>query len=344
MKIDWSKQVVMVTGGTGSFGRKFIEILLNEYGPRTLIVFSRDELKQSEMRSAGFDQPHLRYVVGDVRDPRRLEQAMSGVTLVVHAAALKQVPVGEDNPFEAVQTNVLGCKNVIEAALSRGVHRVLTLSTDKAVNPVSVYGATKLCAERMFVKANESAEGQETRFSCVRSGNFLGSRSSVIPRFLEQKKQGKITVTDARMTRFWITLDRAAQFVVRAFEGMQGGEVFVPKAPSMRLLDLAQTVAPNCRIEWLGLRPGEKLHEVLVSADEGHYTAEFNDMFVIQSPQASRSQGKFDGVPVAEGFSYASNTNREWLTADDLHRCIEALHAAQPVPPKAITTEPIIQR
>jgi UDP-N-acetylglucosamine 4,6-dehydratase/5-epimerase len=336
MKIDWSEQVVMVTGGTGSFGRKFIEIMLNEYGPRALIVFSRDELKQFEMRSGGLEHPNLRYFVGDIRDSRRVEQAMSGVTMVVHAAALKQVPVGEDNPFEAIQTNIVGCKNVIEAALDRGVRQVIALSTDKAVNPISVYGATKLCAERMFVQANGSAEGRETRFSCVRSGNFLGSRSSVIPKFLEQKKQGKITVTDARMTRFWITLDRAAQFVIRAFERMEGGEIFVPKVPSMKLLEMAHAVAPDCRIEWLGLRPGEKLHEVLVSADEARYTVETDDMFVIQPPHLWRHQARPDGTPLAEGFSYASDANREWLTAEDLRHYM-GIHPDESVPPRKLT-------
>jgi UDP-N-acetylglucosamine 4,6-dehydratase len=342
MKMNWSEQVVMVTGGTGSFGRRFIEIMLQEYGPRTLIVFSRDELKQFEMRSAGLDHPCLQYFVGDVRDSRRLEQAMSGVTLVVHAAALKQVPVCEDNPFEAVQTNIVGSKNVIAAALNRRVRRVIALSTDKAVNPISVYGATKLCAERMFVNANRSEAGQETRFSCVRSGNFLASRSSVIPTFLEQKKQGKITITDARMTRFWITLDHAAQFVIRTFERMEGGEVFVPKAPSMRLLDMAQAVAPNCRIEWLGKRPGEKLHEVLVSAEEARYTVEADDRFVIRPPHAWRNKEETKGIPVAEGFSYASDTNQDWLTAEDLRQCIGMQRGVESILPKTIATRSIV--
>src|SRR5215469_9290470 len=268
--MNWSEQVVMVTGGTGSFGKKFVEITLKEHGPKKVIVFSRDELKHHEMRASGFPHPNLQFCLGDIRDPHRLERALSGVTVIVHTAALKQVLTCEQNPFEAIQTNITGCKNVIEGALNRGVSRVIALSTDKAVAPTSVYGATKLCAERMFAQANRQVEGQTTRFSCVRSGNFLGSRSSVIPNFLEQRKQGKIQITDARMTRFWITLDHAAHFVINCLERMRGGEIFVPKAPSMKLLDMAQAVAPNCRIECLGIRPGEKLHEVLVSADEAH--------------------------------------------------------------------------
>src|SRR5713226_3156668 len=249
MKMNWSEQVVLVTGGTGSFGRKFVEIMLGEYRPQKLIVFSRDELKQHEMRASGLDHPSLRYFLGDVRDGRRLQRAFSGVTVVVHAAALTQVPACEYNPFEAIQTNIMGGRNVVEAAIDRGVRRVLALSTDKAVNPINLYGATKLCAEKMFVQANAYAGAQESRFSCARYGNVVGSRGSVIPVFLEQRRRGKITVTDPRMTRFWITLDHAARFVVRCLESMHGGEIFVPKIPSMKLLDMAQAVAPNCQID-----------------------------------------------------------------------------------------------
>src|SRR5258708_24559848 len=239
MKMNWSEEVVLVTGGSGSFGRKFVETVLNEYRPKRVIVFSRDELKQHEMRAAGLQHSTLQYFLGDVRDAHRLERAFCGVTLVVHTAALKQVPACEDNPFEAIQTNIIGSKNLIDAAINRGIRRVIALSTDKAVNPINVYGATKLCAERMFVQANDHAERQEPPFSCVRFGNFLGSRSSVVPIFVEQRKRGKITITDPRMTRFWITLDDAARLVIRCFAQMQGGEVFVPKIASMNMLDMA---------------------------------------------------------------------------------------------------------
>ncbi len=330
MTMNWSEQVVLVSGGTGSFGRKFVEIMLNEYCPRKLIVFSRDELKQHEMRAAGIDHPSLRYFLGDVRDAQRLERALSDVTVVVHTAALKQVPACEQNPFEAVQTNIIGGKNVIDAAINRGVRRVIALSTDKAVNPINLYGATKLCAEKMFVQSNAQADAHETRFSCMRSGNFLGSRSSVIPTFAEQRKQGKITVTDPRMTRFWITLDHAARFVIGCLERMHGGEIFVPKIPSMKLLDMAQAVAPNCQIECVGIRPGEKLHEVLLSDDEARNSVETEEMFVIQPAQSyPRGKNWQDGIPLAEGFRYASDTNSEWLTAEDLCKLIE--EAAPPL-------------
>src|SRR5258707_1311478 len=243
MNMNWAEQVVLVTGGTGSFGKKFVEIMLKEYRPQKLIVFSRDELKQHEMRAAGLDHPSLRYFLGDVRDQPRLERAFADVTVVVHAAALKQVPACEYNPFEAIQTNINGGKNVIEAAINRGVRRVAALSTDKAVNPINLYGATKLCAEKMFVQANAYAGAQDTRFSCVRYGNVVGSRGSVVPMFMEQRKRGKITLTDTRMTRFWITLDQGVRFVVRCLEQMHGGEIFVPKIPSMKVLDMAQAVA-----------------------------------------------------------------------------------------------------
>src|SRR4029077_17143817 len=279
MNMNWSEQVVLVTGGTGSFGKKFVEIMLSECRPQKLIVFSRDELKQHEMRAAGLDHPSMRYFLGDVRDQQRLERAFAGVTVVVHAAALKQVPACEYNPFEAIQTNIMGGKNVIEAAINRGVRRGAALSTDKAVNPINLYGATKLCAEKMFVQANAYAGAQDTRFSCVRYGNVVGSRGSVVPIFMEQRKRGKLTLTDARMTRFWITLDQGVKFVIRCLEQMHGGEVFSPKIPSMNIMDLVKAVAPNCKVEHVGIRPGEKLHEVLVSEDEARHTVETDDMY-----------------------------------------------------------------
>src|SRR6204780_1388194 len=243
--VNWSQESILVTGGTGWFGKKFVEIMLRDYQPQRLVVFSRDELKQHEMRTSGFDHPSLRYFIGDVRDVDRLKRAFAGITVVVHAAALKQVPACEYNPFEAIQTNIMGGRNVIDAAIDQGVRRILALSTDKAVNPINLYGATKLCAEKMFVQANAYAGSQDTRFACARYGNVVGSRGSVIPVFLEQRKTGKITMTDPRMTRFWITLDRGVRFVVSSLEQMPGGEIFVPKIPGMRLGDLAESMAPG---------------------------------------------------------------------------------------------------
>src|SRR5271165_4660149 len=242
---NWLQESVLVTGGTGSFGKKFVEIMLRDYRPQRLVIFSRDELKQHEMQASGFDHPSLRYFIGDVRDVDRLKRALAGITVVVHAAALKQVPACEYNPFEAIQTNIMGGRNVIDAAIDQGVRRILALSTDKAVNPINLYGATKLCAEKMFVQANAYAGAKNTRFSCARYGNVVGSRGSVIPIFMEQRKRGKVTLTDPRMTRFWLTLEQGVRFVVRAIEQMHGGEIFVPKIPSMRLVDLAEAVAPG---------------------------------------------------------------------------------------------------
>lgn len=322
--MNWSEQVVLVTGGTGSFGKKFVEVMLREYGPRKLIIFSRDELKQHEMRTSGLDGANVRYFLGDVRDEKRMERAFAGVTVVVHAAALKQVPACEYNPFEAIQTNINGGKNVIEAAINCGVRRVAALSTDKAVNPINLYGATKLCAEKMFVQANAYAGAQDTRFSCVRYGNVVGSRGSVVPIFMEQRKRGKITLTDPRMTRFWITLDQGVRFVIRCLEQMHGGEIFVPKIPSMKLLDMAQAVAPDCQIECIGIRPGEKLHEVLLSEDESRNAVETDDMFVIQPAHSWWKKENWQKArPLPENFRYASDTNTEWLTADGLYALVE---------------------
>jgi UDP-N-acetylglucosamine 4,6-dehydratase len=321
--MDWADQVVLVTGGTGSFGRKFVEFMLRELHPRKIIVFSRDELKQHDMRSSGLDHSSLRYFIGDIRDPQRVQRAFSGVTTVVHAAALKQVPACEYNPFEAIQTNIMGGRNVIDAAIDQGVRRILALSTDKAVNPINLYGATKLCAEKMFVQANAYAGPQDTRFSCARYGNVLGSRGSVIPVFLEQKKTGRITITDPRMTRFWITLEQGVRFVVRCLEEMHGGEIFVPKIPSMSMVDIAQSVAPGCEMQQVGIRPGEKLHETLVAEDEARNTLEVDGMFVIQPAHAwwRKENWKF-GRSLPEGFSYTSNGNSQWLTAEDVRGLI----------------------
>lgn len=335
--MDWSQQVVLVTGGTGSFGKKFVEIMLRDHRPQKLIVFSRDELKQHDMRTAGFDHPSLRYFLGDIRDAARLQRAFSGVTVVVHAAALKQVPACEYNPFEAVQTNIIGGRNIIDAAIDCGVRRVLALSTDKAVNPINLYGATKLCSEKMFVQANAYAGAQDTRFCCARYGNVVGSRGSVVPVFLEQRRRGKITVTDPRMTRFWITLEQGVRFVIRCLEKMHGGEIFVPKIPSMRLSDMASTIAPGCEVEYIGIRPGEKLHEVLVSEDEARNTVELDDMFVIQPSHSWwRKEHWKDGRPLPDDFRYASDTNQDWLSSEQLMALVdngrsEAGPEAQPV-------------
>ncbi|MFQ5553601.1 MAG: UDP-N-acetylglucosamine 4,6-dehydratase (inverting), partial [Thermoplasmata archaeon] len=282
MSWEWDTKTVLVTGGTGSFGRKFAEVVLGELPVGKLIVFSRDEYKQHEMRARGFDDPRLRYFIGDVRDVDRLKRATSDVDVVVHAAALKRVPTCEYNPIEAVMTNVMGARNVIEAALDSGVSRVMAVSTDKAVNPINVYGATKLCAEKLFIQSNSYSGAQGAWFSCVRYGNVLGSRGSVIPLFQAQAKTGTVTVTDARMTRFWITLEQGVRFVIRSIEQMHGGEVFVPKVPSVNIMRLVEVIAPEAEVEYTGIRPGEKLQEVLVSTEEARHTMEFEDMFVIQ--------------------------------------------------------------
>ncbi len=328
--MNWPEQVVLVTGGTGSFGRKFVEIMLREYHPKRLVILSRDELKQHDMRTSGFDHPSLRYFIGDVRDPGRLQRAFSGVTVVVHAAALKQVPACEYNPFEAIQTNIIGGRNVIDAAIDQGVQRILALSTDKAVNPINLYGATKLCAEKMFVQANAYAGAQETRFSCARYGNVVGSRGSVIPVFLEQRKRGRITITDARMTRFWLTLEQGVRFVVRSIEQMHGGEIFVPKIPSMRLADLAEAVAPGCAVEYIGIRPGEKLHEVLVSEDEARNTVELDEMYIIQPAHPWWKRGNWvHAQELPPDFRYTSDANEEWLSHEQLRELLEPRAAAQ---------------
>ena len=322
--MDWSKQVVLVTGGTGSFGKKFVEIMLREYQPAKLIIFSRDELKQHEMRVGGFNHPSLRYFIGDVRDLDRLRRAMHGVDIVIHAAALKQVPACEYNPMEAIKTNILGSSNVIEAALDLGVPRVMALSTDKAVNPVNLYGTTKLAAEKLFVQSNAYAAGTVTRFSCVRYGNVVGSRGSVIPIFIRQRHDGKLTITDERMTRFWLTLEQGVRFVIRTTEEMHGGEVFVPKIPSMKILDLAKVIAPQALIEVIGIRPGEKLHEVLIHEDEARTTVETENMYVVQ-PTAELWFGhewQETGHTLPDGFRYASDTNPEWLTIEQIRAMI----------------------
>jgi UDP-N-acetylglucosamine 4,6-dehydratase/5-epimerase len=323
---DWSKTTVLITGGTGSFGRKFAEVVLREKRPRKLIIFSRDELKQYEMRQTfpeGDDSP-LRYFIGDVRDADRLRRAFHGVDVVVHAAAMKQVPACEYNPFEAVQTNIIGAKNVIDVAIDTGVKRVLAVSTDKAVSPVNLYGATKLVAEKLFVQGNAYAGGKATRFACTRYGNVVGSRGSVVPLFLRQREAGRITLTDPQMTRFWITLDQGIRLVIQSLEIMKGGEIFVPKIPSMRLSDLASALAAECRQEIIGMRPGEKLHEVLISSDESRHGLEYDDMYVVYPGNVwANTAGLNGGAPLAAGFCYASDTNVNWLTGEQFCGLLE---------------------
>lgn len=325
--VDWKNTTILITGGTGSFGRKFTEIMLKEYYPKKLIIFSRDELKQHEMRQFYPDTENspIRYFIGDVRDRERLNRALKGVDLVVHAAALKQVPACEYNPFEAVQTNIMGAKNLIDASIDQGVKKVMAISTDKAVNPINLYGATKLCAEKLFVQGNSYAGGGHPRFSCARYGNVVNSRGSVVSIFLEQRKNGRITVTDPRMTRFWITLEQGVRFVIKCLERMHGGEIFVPKIPSMKILDLAKALAPDCKIGYIGIRAGEKLNEVLISEDESRHTVELEDMYVIQPLHPWwRVENWAGAVPLPDGFRYASDTNSHWLTTEELRRMVES--------------------
>jgi len=309
---------VLVTGGTGSFGKRFVRYALDHFSPRRVIVFSRDELKQFEMEK-DFQDERLRFFIGDVRDKERLYRAFAGVDLVVHAAALKQVPACEYNPFEAVKTNILGAQNIIEAAIDCGASRVVALSTDKAANPANLYGATKLCSDKLFIAGNAYVGARETRFAVVRYGNVVGSRGSVIPLFKKQRETGVLTVTDPGMTRFWITLEQGVRFVLNCFANMRGGEIFVPKIPSMKLTDLAEAIAPGCRHDYIGIRPGEKLHEVMIPEDDARNTVEMDDYYIIQPqfPWWSR-ENCGGGRPVPKDFRYSSDINTSWLTIEEL--------------------------
>lgn len=323
--MDLNGKKILITGGTGSFGKKFVEMVLKRFKPAKLIVFSRDELKQTEMQRV-FKAPCMRYFIGDVRDESRLHRAFHGVDIVIHAAALKHVPVAEYNPFEAVKTNIIGAENVINVAIDNHVERVVALSSDKAVNPVNMYGATKLCADKMFIASNNYSGNPRTRFSVVRYGNVLGSRGSVVPVFKELKKTGKIPITDERMTRFWITLEKGVELVLKSLDLMEGGEIFVPKIPSMKIVDLADVIAPGCKKQIVGIRPGEKLHEVLIPLDEMRRTMEFDGMYVIcpeDSAWGWRNTKLKKGKLVRNDFEYASNTNKEWLTKNDLKRLLD---------------------
>lgn len=310
---------ILVTGGTGSFGRAFIRHLLDAVGPRRIVVFSRDELKQYEMRAAFNDDDRLRWFLGDVRDLDRLKRAMHGVEYVVHAAALKQVDTAEYNPIEYVKTNVLGSQNVIEASLDSGIKKVVALSTDKASSPINLYGATKLTADKLFVAANNYGAAYDTRFSVVRYGNVMGSRGSVIPYFRSLHEQGlPIPVTDRRMTRFWITLERAVEFVVDSFEMMAGGELYVPRIPSMRIVDLAEAIAPGSPIREIGIRPGEKLHEEMIAADDSRRTVRLPDRYVVTPVLAEWGFPEIDGENLPDGFAYRSDSNDVWLGIEEL--------------------------
>jgi UDP-N-acetylglucosamine 4,6-dehydratase/5-epimerase len=319
---------ILITGGTGSFGQKTVKTILERYQPKKLIVFSRDELKQFEMsqKYPASTYKCMRYFIGNVRDANRLMEAFHNVDYVIHAAALKQVPACEYNPFEAIKTNVLGAQNIIQAALSQGVKKVLALSTDKAANPVNLYGATKLCSDKLFVAGNAMG-GDTTQFSVVRYGNVIGSRGSVIPFFLKQKKAEKLTVTDKRMSRFSITLAHGVDFVLQNLERMHGGEIFVPKIPSYNIMDVAEAVAPGVQVDMIGIRPGEKLHELMIPEDEARHTLEFDDHFIIQPNfgwwAKEEHLKQAGGTPCNDGFSYESNTNNEWLTADELKQTVK---------------------
>ncbi|MCG3084807.1 UDP-N-acetylglucosamine 4,6-dehydratase (inverting) [Anoxybacillus sp. LAT_35] len=321
---DLTGKTILVTGGTGSFGKKFVKKVL-EYDVKKVIVFSRDELKQYEM-SQEYNDPRIRFFIGDVRDKDRLYRAFDGVDIVVHAAALKHVGACEYNPFEAIKTNIYGAQNVIEAAIDRGVKRVIALSTDKAAAPVNLYGATKLASDKLFVAANSYVGEKETRFAVVRYGNVVGSRGSVVPFFKKMRHTGKLPITDERMTRFWITLDQGVQFVLDNLQRMRGGEIFVPKIPSMRVVDLAEAIAPECKIEIVGIRPGEKLHEAMITEDDARRTLEFDTYYIIQ-PEFPwwLSDAVEGGNPLPDGFKYTSDTNTEWLTVEELRALVEEM-------------------
>lgn len=314
-----SGKSILIVGGTGSFGKHFTKIALNKYNPKRIIIFSRDELKQFQMRNK-FNDSRLDFFIGDVRDAPRLKRAFeAGIDYVLHCAALKQIPACEYNPFEAVKTNILGAQNVIDAAIDCGISKVIALSTDKAVNPVNLYGATKLCAEKIFIHGNSYVGKRKTLFSCARYGNVFGSRGSVIPLFLKQREEGKITITDKRMTRFWITLDYAIEFIIDCLGRAEGREVFVPRLPSMNIMDLATAVAPNTHITFTGIRPGEKLHEILISSDEARSTIEEKDRFIIYPEEKiCHDNLTCETRCVADDFTYASDSNEWWLTREDI--------------------------
>ncbi len=329
-------KTILITGGTGSFGQKAVKAILEKYRPKKLIVFSRDELKQSEMAKVYSPERYgcLRYFIGDIRDQERLHEAFHNVDCIIHAAALKQVPTAEYNPFEAIKTNVLGAQNIIRAAINQKVQKVIALSTDKAANPVNLYGASKLCADKLFVAGNAMSGDANTSFSVVRYGNVVGSRGSVIPLFLKKKPDGVLPVTDKRMTRFSLTLQQGVDFVLRCLDMMHGGEIFVPKIPSYRILDVARAIAPDAKIEFIGIRPGEKLHEVMVPEDEARHTLEFSDFYIIQPNfywWAKEAELRHNGgKSCKDGFVYCSNSNTQWLAIEDIKRLVDEFCAEHP--------------
>ena len=320
---------ILITGGTGSFGKKATEIILRKYKPRRLIIFSRDELKQFEMSQIYpmSENECIRYFIGDVRDKERLYRALQGVDFVIHAAALKQVPAAEYNPFEAVKTNIIGAQNLINVAIDQGVKKVIALSTDKAANPINLYGATKLCADKLFIAGNAYVGREHTVFSVVRYGNVVGSRGSVIPFFLKQKENGVLPITDPRMTRFWITLEQGVEFVLRCLDHMCGGELFVPKIPSMNIMDLAKAIAPKCKTKIVGIRPGEKIHELMITLDDARKTLEFDDFYVIEPNFKfwTRRCSWDGGRRVPDDFQYHSGNNPWRLTVDEMREMIRNL-------------------
>jgi UDP-N-acetylglucosamine 4,6-dehydratase (inverting) len=321
-----ANKVILITGGTGSFGQKFTDIALKEHNPKATRIFSRGELLQQEMRQRFKDDERLRFFIGDVRDRDRVYRAMNGVDIVVHAAALKQVPTCEYNPIEAVRTNVDGAVNVIDAAIDSGVERVIAISSDKAVHPVNLYGATKLVMERLFIQANVYTGGRKSRFSCVRYGNVVGSRGSVIPLFLEQSKDGVITITDEKMARFWITLEQGVRFVIDCISRMHGGEVFVPKIPSMKITDLADVIAPEAEKKVIGIRSGEKVNEILLTEEESRHALEFDNYFIIEPEHPFWEKHRLKGgKPLPAGFRYTSDNNSWWLTKGELKRMLKEL-------------------
>ncbi len=321
--MDLENKTLLLTGGTGSFGTAFIDHVRQRFSGLTIRVFSRDELKQSELHKR-FGDDGMRYFIGDIRDRDRLIRACQGVDVVIHAAAMKQVPACEYNPSEAVATNVIGAQNLVDAATTAGVERVIALSTDKAVNPVNLYGATKLCMEKTIVQGNAYAGAGPTRLACVRYGNVVGSRGSVVPLFREQAATGRITITDPRMTRFWIALSQAVDVVLFALTNATGGEIFVPKLPSMKVTDLAAAMAPDAEIDVIGIRPGEKLHEAMLTVDESHHTVDVGEYFVVlpEHPWWVDQPAWMEGKPLDEGFSYSSDSNDWWLTVPELRSLI----------------------
>lgn len=332
----FSGKSLLITGGTGSFGKRFIQRILSGYTPKKIVVYSRDELKQYEMAKVLSPEtyPCMRYFIGDVRDQSRLYRALAGIDYVIHAAALKHVPAAEYNPFEFIKTNVMGAQNVIDASIERKVNKVVALSTDKACNPINLYGATKLCSDKLFVAGNSYAGAQDTRFSVVRYGNVVGSRGSVIPFFMNARKTGMLPITDDRMTRFWITLDQGIDLVFEAFSHMKGGEIFVPKIPSMKVIDLAKSLDPECDITITGIRPGEKLHECMVGVDDGPNTYDCKKFYVIQ-PSIHKYSASTDGPlslakKVPEGFQYTSDNNTDWLTTDQLTKMLSGYRLSGP--------------